>query len=942
MHWLLALVGSLLGLMVGSVHEAFLGLVGGALIGWQWARIRVLGRQMDELESRLRVLHSVQVARQASAATPSPASEAAPASTKPTDAMDSAPSQVTASAHSSVSANAPSPMPSDADSSEPVAAIATARAAPSSAAPEPQTAVPPQLDGAVKSAPGVVAREYFQDTVHSQPSALERGIQRLREWFFSGNVPVKIGMLVLLFGVAAALKYSIDAGLVTLPLPLRLALVAAGGLFTVHWGWRNRTIRPAFGLSLQGGGIGILLLTTFAAYRLYALLPAGIAFALVLLLVAGAAMLAVLQNAAALAVLGFLGGYLAPVLLSTGSGSHVALFSYYAVLNLAVFAIAWVRHWRALNLIGFAFTFLIGMGWGARYYRPEHFATVEPFLILFFLFYVAIVVLHALRAPERLRGLVDGPILFGTPLLAFGMQAAMLRDQPMALAWSALAVALLYLALAVWLIRVRRMLLLGQSFAALAAGFGTLAVPLAFSSRWTSTTWALEGVALVWLGLRQRRVLPQVSGLLLQLLAAGAYVASAFDDGWRGAGGEWPLLNGHALGVLVLAVSAFSISRLYERAGGGRLAVWPGFLLGTAWWLLAGLREIDRHARHLHALGEGWSHALAWIIFAAITLLVMGALRHLARWPRLGWNVILALASSLMLAVYLRQAEQALQWPSGVFWAGWALAALFGLAALRTPRQRGLGLGHVTFLTTLALVYGRSLADLAQHAALGGDWVFALGVVPLIALVALTWRLPALGAFPLAREFPGHARIWFALAGVALLMIWTQSLLLGGDTAPLPFVPLLNPAELLQVGGLIAATAWLRRQQPDLAPALAACATFVALSLAGLRAVHQYSGLPWDVGILEHGVAQTTLTVLWSILGVAAWVLGSRRQRWGLWLTGAIGMGLVLLKLVLVDRQYVGNIAGIVSFMAVGLLLVMVGRIAPTPPRQGARREVEQ
>ena len=45
-------------------------------------------------------------------------------------------------------------------------------------------------------------------------------------------------------------------------------------------------------------------------------------------------------------------------------------------------------------------------------------------------------------------------------------------------------------------------------------------------------------------------------------------------------------------------------------------------------------------------------------------------------------------------------------------------------------------------------------------------------------------------------------------------------------------------------------------------------------------------------------------------------------------------MGVVLAKLVLVDRQYVGNLAGIVSFMAVGALLVLVGRIAPTPPRQ--------
>ena len=44
-------------------------------------------------------------------------------------------------------------------------------------------------------------------------------------------------------------------------------------------------------------------------------------------------------------------------------------------------------------------------------------------------------------------------------------------------------------------------------------------------------------------------------------------------------------------------------------------------------------------------------------------------------------------------------------------------------------------------------------------------------------------------------------------------------------------------------------------------------------------------------------------------------------------------LGIVLLKLLLVDRQFVGNITGIVSFVVVGLLLIIVGRIAPTPPR---------
>ena len=44
-------------------------------------------------------------------------------------------------------------------------------------------------------------------------------------------------------------------------------------------------------------------------------------------------------------------------------GNHVALFSYYALLNAGIFAIAWFKAWRPLNLLGFVFTFTIGSAW---------------------------------------------------------------------------------------------------------------------------------------------------------------------------------------------------------------------------------------------------------------------------------------------------------------------------------------------------------------------------------------------------------------------------------------------------------------------------------------------------------------------------------------------------------------------------------------------------
>lgn len=64
--------------------------------------------------------------------------------------------------------------------------------------------------------------------------------------------------------------------------------------------------------------------------------------------------------------------------------------------------------------------------------------------------------------------------------------------------------------------------------------------------------------------------------------------------------------------------------------------------------------------------------------------------------------------------------------------------------------------------------------------------------------------------------------------------------------------------------------------------------------------------------------------------------VGSRRGQRTLWLAGALLMAVVLAKLLLVDRQHLGNLLGIVSFIAYGLLCTVVGYLAPAPPRASA------
>ncbi|MEO6748673.1 MAG: DUF2339 domain-containing protein, partial [Casimicrobiaceae bacterium] len=164
----------------------------------------------------------------------------------------------------------------------------------------------------------------------------------------------------------------------------------------------------------------------------------------------------------------------------------------------------------------------------ARYHDAD-FATTEPFLVLFFLFYVGIAVLYAVRRSQTPQRYVDGTLVFGTPLVAAGLQQALMRPFEFGMAISAIAAAALYLSLAraLWARRGDGLRLLVESLLALGIVCATLAVPLAFGARLTSAAWAIEGAAITWIGIRQRRGAARAFGILLQVAAGIAY---AFGD----------------------------------------------------------------------------------------------------------------------------------------------------------------------------------------------------------------------------------------------------------------------------------------------------------------------------------------------------------------------------------------------------------------------------
>lgn len=783
----------------------------------------------------------------------------------------------------------------------------------------------------------------------SRPSLLEVGLRRAAAWFTTGNVPVKVGVVLSFIGVSFLLKYAIDRELLALPIEFRLLAVAAGALTMLVLGWRLRHRAPVYALSLQGGGAGILFLTIFAAYRIWALIPAPLAFVLLVALAAATGTLAVLQSSRTLIVLGATGGFLAPVLASTGQGSHVALFSYYLVLNATILGVAWFRAWRELNLVGFVFTFVIGSLWGYHYYRPELFASTEPFLVLHFLFYNAIAILYALRQAPQRAGLVDGTLVFGTPVIAFALQAALMRGSEYGLAISAAIVALFYAGIAVALFRRRDgernyLRLLTESYLSLAVAFATLAIPLALDARWTSAAWALEGAALTWIGTRQGRRLATLAGAALIGFSGIAFL----DHGWRHGTG-WPLLNANALGGALISLSALFAARRLESFDRPPLArlypvlAWALFAWGVLWWLGTGWAEIgDRLADpdEMHAV-------LSFFALTALASAVLGVARD---WSKARALTLLYLPGLLLAALaYLGT------WPNhflfGAGWPAWFLAFAVQGYVLRRQDADGSRIAaawHGGSVLFLAAFLSLEAAWQADHF-LAGDWdrAAASAMPGLIALLVL--RLREAPSWPVpAHPLTYRGLIWTLVAAQAAFLACV-SIDRPGDPAPFRYLPVLNPFDLAALFALLTASVTLgfaRREGGLLAgSALAAwrrpfevllgAAFFVITTAALVRGVHHVSGVPWRFDpLFDSEVVQTALSIYWGLLGFFGMIAGARKAQRPLWFAGAAFMALTVAKLFLVDLGNSGTLERIISFIGIGVLLLVVGWFAPVPPRR--------
>ena len=771
------------------------------------------------------------------------------------------------------------------------------------------------------------------------PAALTaaRPQPRLWGWFTEGNTLTRVGVVILFFGVAFLLAWFADH--LTLSIEASLALVALAGAVLIGLGAWLAGSRPGYGLSLQGAGAGVLYLTTFAASRLFDVLPPLPAMAALAAVAALTVALAWRADSQALAATAIAGGFLAPFLVARETGAPAALFSWFAVLNAAVFALAWRRPWRALNALGAVFTFGLGFVWGWEAYRPMHFAVAQPFLALFFAFYVGVAILHAKRAPLEDRRPVDALIVFGVPVMAFALEAGLVADHRHGASYAALALAAIYAVLfAVLRTRLEPGLaLLARSFLALAVVFATVAVPFAFDARWTSAWWGLEAAAVYWIGCAQDQRLARRFALALQGAAAVAFLLDIPSLALRPLFANASFLGAAMIGTAAL-VSAWSADR-HRAVLGPRERAFSAvvFAWGVAWWLVAGVDDVLRVRPGWLGPGPGTS-ALAWV---AATSAVALALSRALDWPRLAWfGAGLAPAAVLAFAAQFEDARTTLVWPGVLVWpAAWLLHWATLRAVERNDEPPPAWLAGVHWATAVAFVAWAAWEAsewTGRTTPRGSAWIACAAALPGVAMLAATRVRAVLARWPVAR-FP---EAYLRNAGTtvsAALAVWFAgtNAISPGTASPLPWYPLLNPLDLTLAATLVVVTLWARDHggaSPVARERALAAALFVAGNGFILRFAHQWGDVPWRLSsLMSNKPVQAAITLAWTATALVLMVWASRRASRVRWLAGATLLAAVVLKLFVIDLAALSGLPRVAAFLGAGVMLLAIGYFAPPP-----------
>ncbi|HXU37789.1 MAG TPA: DUF2339 domain-containing protein [Blastocatellia bacterium] len=845
----------------------------------------------------------------------------------------------------------PSSLPQASDPSSEPAAATTLPRTPASYTPLPHTARSSSGEYSIPGPPTVTSARSLRE------SDLESRI--------GGNWFNRIGVLAIFLGVAFFLKYAVDNDWIG-PTTRVLIGVAIGVLFLVG-GERLRKRYASYAYGLTGGGIAVLYASIwFASSKRYGLISSTEAFALMVVVTVTASLLAARYSALPIAVLGLIGGFLTPILLSTGIDNETGLFGYIAVLDAGVLLLAYSKQWRSLNYLSFIATILMFAAWMETWYDPSKLRTTIIFLSVFFIIFALLAVLYNV-VNRRPTGWLDLAMVFSNALLYFGTSYALLDDKYHSrLGLFAVLVAAFYLGLGYFTYRRdREDKLLVFTFLGLGFLFSVLAVPIQFEQHWITMGWAIEGAVMTWIGLRANDRISRNGALVVFAIAIYHWAMWDLEQFAYLAPAHFvPLLNKRALSCAVLIAALVAASIFYKRYSENSedRKSFGGLLLLAANALAIALLSIDANdyfeqrkalsgVDFANSLGNTKALTLTalWTMYGVGTLFI-GVTRKIRP---LRFLAILLLAGATVKVLVVDLNYYAASWHflilnqtfasfalivSALALGAWFYARNFEPDDSEREIMLPLLIGAANVLALIALsaeVWGhftriRSEAQGIDYLRLENTKQFVLSVVwTIYGAVALF-----VGIKRGTQAFRVGALLLLALTIGKVLIVdlsyynagW-HTLFLNQTFATFALLVYALASSARFYSGARSAD---KEESRLLVPVLVAGANLLALVALSAEALGPFAAkisasaaTPGPLGDLRLA-QQLSLSVVWAIYGGAMLTIGIARRSKLLRVMALLLLGLTIFKVFLLDLSSLEKLYRIISFIVLGAILLAV------------------
>lgn len=315
---------------------------------------------------------------------------------------------------------------------------------------------------------------------------------------------VRIGIIILLTGVGFFLKLSIERNLISPG--LRVCLTGLTGIGMVIGGLRMIGKKyDLIGHGIAGGGSVILYFTVFAAMQMYHLVEFMPAFILMVIITACVGVLSVRFNSLFMALLGLLGGYLTPVMLSTGVKHLEGLYGYVLLLGIATLFVARYRDWKLLNFLSFIFTYAIYFAALRKFYVPDQdFPTAITFLCLYFVLFSAQTIIYNIVRKLQSSIIELAMLLINTAVFYIAGYMLVIKLYSRGyMAILSLGAALFFLGHMLFFLKRR---IKDRNLMIMLTGFSAFSViitfPLILSGQWITAAWAVLAVMGLWMSLK--------------------------------------------------------------------------------------------------------------------------------------------------------------------------------------------------------------------------------------------------------------------------------------------------------------------------------------------------------------------------------------------------------------------------------------------------------